>query len=86
MMMIHQRFEAAVDHQENFQIDYRWENWEQIARHLPLAIIASEDQKFPTHHGFDFESIVDAVETRINGGRLRGASTISQQVAKNLFL
>jgi monofunctional biosynthetic peptidoglycan transglycosylase len=86
MMMILQRFEAAADHQDNFRIDYRWADWEQIARHLPLAIIAAEDQKFPVHHGFDFESIVDAFETRINGGRLRGASTISQQVAKNLFL
>lgn len=86
MMMTIQRYEAAVNHRNDFRIDYRWVNWEQIALHLPLAIVASEDQKFPTHHGFDFESIADAVETRISGGRLRGASTISQQVAKNLFL
>ena len=86
MMMILQRYDAAVSHRKDFRIDYRWVNWEQIAIHLPLALIAAEDQKFATHHGFDFESIADAVETRMNGGRLRGASTISQQVAKNLFL
>jgi monofunctional biosynthetic peptidoglycan transglycosylase len=86
MMMILQRYDAAVSHRKDFRIDYRWVNWEQIATHLPLAIMAAEDQKFPTHHGFDFESIADAVEIRMSGGRLRGASTISQQVAKNLFL
>jgi monofunctional biosynthetic peptidoglycan transglycosylase len=86
MMMILQRYDSAVSHRKDFRIDYRWVNWEQIAVHLPLAMIAAEDQKFTIHHGFDFKSIADAVETRMNGGRLRGASTISQQVAKNLFL
>ena len=47
-------------------------------------MVASEDQKFPSHHGFDFESISKAVQDRFR--RPRGASTISQQVAKNLFL
>jgi monofunctional biosynthetic peptidoglycan transglycosylase len=86
MMMTLQRCEAARHHRKDFRIDYRWVNWEQIALHLPLAIIASEDQKFPIHHGFDLEAIADAVKTRMDGGRLRGASTITQQVAKNLFL
>jgi monofunctional biosynthetic peptidoglycan transglycosylase len=86
MMMTIQRCKAVMNHREDFHIDYRWVNWEQIALHLPLAFIASEDQKFPIHHGFDFESITDSVKTRMNGGRLRGASTITQQVAKNLFL
>ena len=86
MMMTIQRFEAVRDHRKEFRIDYRWVDWEQIGWHLPLAIIASEDQKFPIHHGFDLEAISDAVKTRMNGGRLRGASTITQQVAKNLFL
>jgi monofunctional biosynthetic peptidoglycan transglycosylase len=86
MMMTIQRCEAVMNHRKDFRIDYRWVNWEQIALHLPLAIIASEDQKFPIHHGFDLEAITDAVKTRMNGGRLRGASTITQQVAKNLFL
>jgi len=86
MMMILQRYDAAVGHRTDFRIDYRWVNWVEIADYLPLAIIAAEDQKFATHHGFDFDSIADAVKTRMRGGRLRGASTISQQVAKNLFL
>jgi len=50
------------------------------------AVIAAEDQKFLGHHGFDFDAIGDALAEREAGGRLRGASTISQQVAKNLFL
>ena len=86
MMMTIQRCKAEMNHRKDFRIDYRWVNWEQIAVHLPLAFIASEDQKFPVHHGFDFESITDSVKTHMNGGRLRGASTITQQVAKNLFL
>lgn len=51
---------------------------------MQLAVIASEDQKFPSHWGFDMESINDAWEARER--RQRGASTITQQVAKNLFL
>ena len=86
MMMTIQRYGAVMNHRKDFRIDYRWVNWEQIALHLPLAIIASEDQKFTIHHGFDLEAISDAVKARMNGGRLRGASTITQQVAKNLFL
>lgn len=53
---------------------------------MPLAAVAAEDQKFPGHFGFDFESIADAWEEMEEGRRVRGASTISQQVAKNLFL
>src|SRR5688572_27972166 len=57
-----------------------------IASILVVAVIAAEDQKFLAHGGFDFESIEKAVTDAQNGNRLRGASTISQQVAKNLFL
>jgi monofunctional biosynthetic peptidoglycan transglycosylase len=53
---------------------------------MQLAVVAAEDQKFPYHSGFDLESISDAVEDRLRGDRLRGASTITQQTAKNLFL
>jgi monofunctional biosynthetic peptidoglycan transglycosylase len=49
-------------------------------------VVASEDQRFPVHHGFDFKQIQAALEKAGDGGRMRGASTISQQVAKNLFL
>ena len=65
-------------------VDYRWVAMERISPHLSLCVVASEDQKFPTHRGFDYESIRKAAsESR---RRPRGASTISQQVAKNLYL
>ena len=57
-----------------------------ISPHVKVAVIAAEDQNFPAHHGFDLKSINDALEDRERGRRVRGASTISQQVAKNLFL
>jgi monofunctional biosynthetic peptidoglycan transglycosylase len=53
---------------------------------MALAAVAAEDQKFPGHFGFDFEAMAEALEEIEEGGRFRGASTISQQVAKNLFL
>ena len=67
-------------------IDYRWVNWKKISPQMQLAAVAAEDQKFPDHFGFDFEAMADAFEDMEDGGRVRGASTISQQVAKNLFL
>lgn len=57
-----------------------------IARHLPRAVIAAEDSRFCSHRGFDVEAIEKAMKANEGGGRLRGASTISQQVAKNAFL
>jgi monofunctional biosynthetic peptidoglycan transglycosylase len=63
-----------------------WVPWDRIAPHAAVAVIASEDQKFLAHDGFDFEAIGQAMEDAGRGGRRRGASTISQQVAKNLFL
>jgi monofunctional biosynthetic peptidoglycan transglycosylase len=68
------------------QLRYDWTDWEAIAPSVPLAVIASEDQRFPSHFGFDVDSIRDAIDDRRSGEQLRGASTLSQQVAKNLFL
>ena len=65
---------------------YGWVDWEDISRHVPIAVVAAEDQKFPTHRGFDLESIRSAIEENEGRDRPRGASTITQQVAKNLFL
>jgi monofunctional biosynthetic peptidoglycan transglycosylase len=65
-------------------VQHRWVSWDRISRYLPIAVVAAEDQKFPLHHGFDFESIAQALEDE--RGPRRGASTISQQVVKNLFL
>lgn len=67
-------------------LDYEWTDWASIGSSVPLAVLASEDQKFPSHFGFDLESIRDAIDDSRSGAQLRGASTISQQVAKNLFL
>lgn len=67
-------------------VDQRWVALTEISGHLKLAVIASEDQKFPHHFGFDIEQIREAVDTRLDGGRLRGASTITQQLARNLYL
>jgi len=69
-----------------YRTDFRWVSLEQISPNAALAVIASEDQQFPFHAGFDFNSIRAAVRASERGRRLRGASTISQQVAKNLFL
>jgi monofunctional biosynthetic peptidoglycan transglycosylase len=68
------------------RVDYVWVDWERIAPAMRLAAVAAEDQRFPAHPGFDLASIHDALRERRAGGRARGASTISQQVAKNLFL
>lgn len=65
---------------------YRWQPYEQISPNMALAAIAAEDQRFPMHSGFDIDAINAALEDAENGASLRGASTISQQVAKNLFL
>ena len=67
-------------------VEQQWVDWSAISPHMGIAVIASEDQRFAEHWGFDLDSIQDAIEERRNGGRTRGASTISQQVAKNLFL
>ncbi len=64
----------------------RWVPLKNISKYMVLAVIASEDQKFPEHFGFDVVEIEKAIKEKIKGKRLRGASTISQQVAKNLFL
>lgn len=68
------------------KIDYRWVDADNISQYAFRAVIASEDQRFYLHSGFDFASIQSSIGTYLDGGRLRGASTISQQVAKNLFL
>jgi len=67
-----------------FDVQQKWVDWQEISPHLPIAVVAAENQNFPSHHGFDVESIRTAMEE--DRQRQRGASTLSQQVAKNLFL
>ncbi len=68
------------------QIKIRWITYNKLSKQIVLAVIAAEDQRFPKHFGFDLREIEKAVQEKLEGKRLRGASTISQQVAKNLFL
>ena len=82
-----QRFVAGVVGRDGFVwVRHRWVSIDEVSANLPISLVAAEDQKFPTHHGFDIEAIRTAIGDAEDGERLRGASTISQQVAKNLFL
>lgn len=71
---------------EGKELDYQWVPLSRIAPQAALAVVAAEDQKFPYHQGFDLQAIRNAVENNARGGHLRGASTLTQQVARNLFL
>lgn len=85
-VMMERRLGALIHGETDFHLQHRWVPWGQVSSYVPLAMVAGEDQKFPFHHGFDFDSIQDAMDAADEGRRLRGASTISQQTAKNLFL
>lgn len=69
-----------------FRLRHEWRDLDRMAPSLPISLVAAEDQRFPLHDGFDLQAIEKARDHNARGGRLRGASTISQQVAKNLFL
>jgi monofunctional glycosyltransferase len=84
--MLQSRVGAIFGSRTGYEFRYEWRDWNHISRNAALAVVASEDQNFPYHHGFDFEQIDKALADRERGRRVRGASTISQQVAKNLFL
>ena len=84
--MLQRNFNAWWNDKKNYKIRYQWVKLSKISPHAPIAVVAAEDQKFPVHWGFDRESIEEAWVERANGIRVRGASSISQQVAKNLFL
>ena len=75
-----------VWHGEKIRLRHHWVPIEKISPSLPVAVMASEDQRFLEHHGFDFDAIGQAIKERQRGKRQRGASTISQQTAKNVFL
>jgi monofunctional glycosyltransferase len=77
---------AWLDRDRSYVFRHTWADLARISPNLPLAVVASEDQKFPEHWGFDVEAIEKAYELNQHSHRVRGASTISQQVAKNLYL
>ena len=84
--MVARQFEAWGQGEWGFRVAYDWRDMEQIAPSLPVAMVAAEDQNFARHAGFDLRAIEKARISNAKGRRMRGASTISQQVAKNLFL
>jgi len=86
MFMLLRQIEAWRSDDEAFVLYHQWRDLEQMATSLPLAVIAAEDQRFSQHHGFDLDAIYAARQHNARGGRVHGASTISQQLAKNLFL
>lgn len=72
---------------QSMTLHHHWVPIDEISDHLPVAVMASEDQRFLLHHGFDYNAIEKAAERNLNGGKRKlGASTISQQTAKNVFL
>ncbi len=85
-VMIERAVTDWFDDKPDFHSRYHWVAIEQISPAMQLAVIAGEDQRFPEHYGFDLEQMEKAWHAHQRGKKLRGASTISQQVAKNLFL
>ncbi len=97
MFMAARQLEAVATGEPGYRIAYHWRDLGRISPHLPVALVAAEDQNFARHRGFDFEAIDKAQQHNERMAlraeqqgkpvrRLRGASTISQQTAKNLFL
>ncbi len=84
--MVRDRAIALFTAEKGYEFRHEWRDWDQISRYAALAVVAAEDQRFLQHNGFDFKQIDKALADRERGRRVRGASTISQQVAKNLFL
>ncbi len=85
-LMVIRLFEQAVDSEKEMRLYKDWESIENISRHAPQAVVAAEDQKFLDHHGFDLEAMKKAWENNKKGKRIKGASTITQQTVKNVFL
>lgn len=75
-----------VSRGEQIRLKHHWVPMEDISKYLPVAVMASEDQRFLQHHGFNVIEIRNAIEEKLAGERQRGGSTISQQTAKNVFL
>jgi monofunctional biosynthetic peptidoglycan transglycosylase len=72
--------------QSPYPVTQDWISIDKLPSYMPLAVVASEDQRFPNHYGVDFAAISKALSQYDDGDSLRGASTITQQTAKNLFL
>ncbi|MDF7818934.1 monofunctional biosynthetic peptidoglycan transglycosylase [Runella sp. MFBS21] len=84
-LMIARKIEAIADGRDS-KIYSDWTSFDEMSKEAPLSVVSSEDQLFPEHWGFDFKSMNNAFRYNLKGKKIRGASTISQQVAKNVFL
>lgn len=84
-IMIQRQIESIFTGEFDY-IKYCWVDYDDCSPYLPIAFVAAEDQNFPSHFGFDVREIKKALKQYERGRRIRGASTITQQVAKNLFL
>ncbi|NRH29292.1 monofunctional biosynthetic peptidoglycan transglycosylase [Pseudomonas sp. MS19] len=84
-LMVERKIESWID-DKPIDLQRTWRPWAQISDDLKIAVIAGEDQKFAEHWGFDIPAIRAAIAHNQEGGTVRGASTLTQQVAKNLFL
>jgi monofunctional glycosyltransferase len=83
--MLDRKISALLDGEDS-EINYSWRPYEKISKEAALAVVAAEDQFFPEHSGFDFKAMNKAFQGNLKGKKLKGASTITQQVAKNVFL
>lgn len=80
------RCAEQITNGESIKLHHHWVSLDKISRHMPVAVMASEDQRFLLHHGFDYKAIEKAAMSNMRGNKIRGGSTISQQTAKNVFL
>lgn len=85
-VMMFEKLDGMFESERQYNLKYKWVPVEEISPFMILAVIAAEDQRFAEHNGVDFKAIEKAIEDNRKGGRIRGGSTITQQVAKNLFL
>jgi len=85
-LMLHRCWEQAWDSERHLRLKHDWTPFKELSPHLQLAVVCAEDQDFLEHIGFDFEAIEKAYKYNQTHKRKRGASTISQQTAKNVFL
>ena len=84
--MAEQKLAHIIQLDFDYKVNYDWISLEDISPYMQLAVIAAEDQNFPNHGGFDWNAIKSAIKYNEKSSRIRGASTISQQTAKNMFL
>jgi monofunctional biosynthetic peptidoglycan transglycosylase len=84
--MLQRQLEARRAGRDDFVLRKQWVPLSSLPAHVALAVLSAEDQRFFAHAGFDVQAVKHAIGAHLQGGELRGASTITQQVAKNLFL